>query len=345
MCVRKNESQTLKAINYSVVRFSSQSFCPVSLQLYKARVRSLFCSGRPTPTFCIHIPPTVCRAQSICSRIVAVFLESCGAAPQTLAGIHRDSHESSPCRCSDTADTDVNFTQNYSILRQFVWTKPDTLTSSRVMNSEDVAMRRLVEDVGEPFFAGWLSRFVGAFRLDRGLEVVGNREVEWKLDEWECVSVSHLLAGRRAKRVAYAIELNFTELPSGGLRWWWSCPACRRRVDALLSAHGSGSACMPVVLRVGIWVPISMAESQSKEAPAVYHGRMRTKGVDGCVWVGDTIATDCEEVMAQNCYRNAVLPRSRSSEGPSNTKRPQANAPLAPAASRASLLSFNALRG
>jgi hypothetical protein len=31
----------------------------------------------------------------------------------------------------------------------------------------------------------------------------------------------------------YSVGLLYTNLPSGGVRWWWSCPACRARVDAM----------------------------------------------------------------------------------------------------------------
>jgi hypothetical protein len=94
-------------------------------------------------------------------------------------------------------------------------------------------MRRLVEDAGEPFYAGWLSRFFGLTGQRQGFEVVGNREVEWELDESDVVIVTHPAADRKGKPICYRVGLEFTDMPCGGSRWWWSCPACRARVDVL----------------------------------------------------------------------------------------------------------------
>src|SRR5262245_29116903 len=94
-------------------------------------------------------------------------------------------------------------------------------------------MRRLVEDVGEPLFAGFLSRLTGATRLDRDTEWVGDREVSRELGDGDAVAVTHATADGRRRPVRYPIGLLFTALPSGGLRWWWSCPGCGAREDAL----------------------------------------------------------------------------------------------------------------
>lgn len=94
-------------------------------------------------------------------------------------------------------------------------------------------MRKLVEDAGEPLFAGWLSRLNGALGEDSGEVQVGNREVRWELGPGDAVTVTHPPADKTAKPVCYRIRLKFTALPTGGERWWWACPSCRARVDVL----------------------------------------------------------------------------------------------------------------
>lgn len=102
---------------------------------------------------------------------------------------------------------------------------------------------QLVEEVGESLSAGWLSRFVRATELDRGVLSVGDREVDWELTD-DGVSVTHAPADDRSAEVRYSVDLVFTDLPSGGARWWWSCPACYSRVDALyLPADRDRLAC------------------------------------------------------------------------------------------------------
>jgi hypothetical protein len=91
---------------------------------------------------------------------------------------------------------------------------------------------RLVEEVGEPLSAGWLSRVVGTTGLDSGVLSVGDREVDWELTD-DGVNVTHAPAEGAERTVSYQVRLVSTKLPSGGARWWWSCPACRSRVDAL----------------------------------------------------------------------------------------------------------------
>jgi hypothetical protein len=91
---------------------------------------------------------------------------------------------------------------------------------------------RLVEEAGEPLSAGWLSRVVRTTGLDSGVLSVGDREVDWELTDDE-VNVTHAPADGRRAALRYSVGLVFTDLPSGGSRWWWSCPACHSRVDAL----------------------------------------------------------------------------------------------------------------
>ena len=91
---------------------------------------------------------------------------------------------------------------------------------------------RLVEEVGEPFSAGWLSRVVRTTGLDEGALCVGERDVSWELEEGG-LRVTHARAEDVGRTIRYVIRLVETTLPSGGARWWWSCPACRSRVDAL----------------------------------------------------------------------------------------------------------------
>lgn len=94
-------------------------------------------------------------------------------------------------------------------------------------------MRRLVEDAGEPFCAGWLSRFIRMTALRQGFVVVGGREVKWALDELDAVIVTHPSANGIGRPIRYSVGLEFTVMPCGGSRWWWSCLHCHARVDAL----------------------------------------------------------------------------------------------------------------
>ena len=94
-------------------------------------------------------------------------------------------------------------------------------------------MASLVEDVGESLCAGWLSRFIRTTGQDCGAVQVGGREVHWKLGPTDAVTVAHSPPDATAQPVSYRIQLRYTELPSRGSRWWWSCPACRKRVDVL----------------------------------------------------------------------------------------------------------------
>jgi hypothetical protein len=89
-----------------------------------------------------------------------------------------------------------------------------------------------------------LSRLNRQTGQDRGVELVGDREVDWELDESDRVTVTHPLAGVVGEPVRYDVGLVFTDMPCGGARWWWACPACRARVDALyLPADRDRLAC------------------------------------------------------------------------------------------------------
>ncbi len=94
-------------------------------------------------------------------------------------------------------------------------------------------MPRLVEDVGEPLFAGWLSRVYRLTGKTHGVRWVCGRRVFWKLHCRVSVAVTHPPADASAEPLSYSIPLLFTDLPSGGSRWWWKCPECVRRVDVL----------------------------------------------------------------------------------------------------------------
>jgi hypothetical protein len=98
-------------------------------------------------------------------------------------------------------------------------------------------MPRLVEDVGEPLRAGWVARVVREMGLESDTLSVGNREVVWELG-YDAVTVTHARADGRRASVCYAIGLVYTDLPSGGARWWWSCPTCWRRVGTLYLPDG-----------------------------------------------------------------------------------------------------------
>lgn len=93
-------------------------------------------------------------------------------------------------------------------------------------------MPRLVENVGEPLFAGWLSRVYRLADKTNGTRWVCGRRVRWLLDVRSGLAVEHL-ASDPSETVRYTVALQFTGLPSGGDRWWWACPGCQHRVDVL----------------------------------------------------------------------------------------------------------------
>lgn len=95
--------------------------------------------------------------------------------------------------------------------------------------------RPLVEAAGPAWHAGSLQRrclFIGS---RKGAVRVGDRVLTWQLasdpfgvvvSEWE----------RRGKPLRVGIVS--TALPSGGRRWWFSCPECGRRCDLLYLRPG-----------------------------------------------------------------------------------------------------------
>ena len=94
-------------------------------------------------------------------------------------------------------------------------------------------MRRLVEDAGDPLSVSALSFDLTVFGRGDGLERVGGREVGWRLGDEAAVTLTHLPADRRRRPVSYTVGIESTVLPSGGCRWWWSCPGCGRRAGLL----------------------------------------------------------------------------------------------------------------
>ena len=80
-------------------------------------------------------------------------------------------------------------------------------------------MPRLVEDVGDPLSAGWVSRFTRASGEHRESQWIGDRRLVWEWDGADAVHVTHRPAGRVGKSLRYAVRLTFTDLPSGGRRW------------------------------------------------------------------------------------------------------------------------------
>jgi hypothetical protein len=99
-------------------------------------------------------------------------------------------------------------------------------------------MPRLVEDVGDPLYAGWVSRFTRAFTESRDSQWIGGRWLDWEWDGADVVTVTRRPAGRAGKTLRYVVRLTYTDLPSRGLRWWFMCPGCGRRVDAMYLVAG-----------------------------------------------------------------------------------------------------------
>lgn len=96
-------------------------------------------------------------------------------------------------------------------------------------------MRQWVEDAGAPMYAGWLAQCHRAARTVHGDRYVGGRRVKWRIIE-PFLGVEH--AGAAGAAVTYLVGLAFTGLPSGGARWWFRCPGCGRRVEALYLPAG-----------------------------------------------------------------------------------------------------------
>lgn len=133
--------------------------------------------------------------------------------------------ESQPCEnWSKTQDCEVELC---------VLTKVNVSGKKLCVDFEGRTMRRLVEEVGQPLFAGWLSRLNSALGESSGDVQVGDREVLWKLGPGNAVTVTHLSADKTARPVCYRVRLKYKSLPTGGDRWWWACPSCRAPVDLL----------------------------------------------------------------------------------------------------------------
>jgi hypothetical protein len=112
------------------------------------------------------------------------------------------------------------------------------------MISEGRGMPRLVEDAGEPLFAGWLSRVNRANGQLHGVRWVGGRRVAWDLDDRDGVGLTHRPADLSAPAARYVVGVVYTDLPCGGFRWWFACPGCQHRVDVLyLPADRDRVAC------------------------------------------------------------------------------------------------------
>jgi hypothetical protein len=60
---------------------------------------------------------------------------------------------------------------------------------------------------------------------------VGGRRLRWELGD--SFTVTHNKAKNAREIVSYPVEIDYTDLPSGGSRWWWLCPECKKRVDVL----------------------------------------------------------------------------------------------------------------
>lgn len=98
-------------------------------------------------------------------------------------------------------------------------------------------MPRLVEDAGGELSAGHLfKRVLFRFSLS-GTDTLGGRAVAWKVVRGG-VTVTHPPANSDGPPVTYTVPTVTTELPSKGVRRWWACPQCERRVDSLYLPAG-----------------------------------------------------------------------------------------------------------
>jgi hypothetical protein len=93
-------------------------------------------------------------------------------------------------------------------------------------------MPRLVEEAGKALYSGWLSQVYAQSGLTRGLRWVGRRRVRWFLAPTALV-VLHRPADATRDPFPYPVAIDRTPMPCGGWRWWWLCPACSRRAEAL----------------------------------------------------------------------------------------------------------------
>lgn len=97
-------------------------------------------------------------------------------------------------------------------------------------------MPRLVEEAGKALYAGWVSQVHALTGRTRGLRWVGGRRVRWFLGSGVVV-VLHRPADARRDLIYYLVPLDRTGMPCGGSRWWWRCPGCGTRAEALYLPH------------------------------------------------------------------------------------------------------------
>jgi hypothetical protein len=142
----------------------------------------------------------------------------------------------------------------------------------------------LVEDAGEPLSAGYLSRLVRLVGQDRGTLLVGDREVDWKLTD-STVSVTHAPADGTAAPVRDTIQLVDTSLPSGGLRWWWSCPGCRARVGILYLPAGRDRLACRTCCGLKYGTQYGKKRRPRKRRPILTVVRERLEWTDTAGWV------------------------------------------------------------
>lgn len=98
-------------------------------------------------------------------------------------------------------------------------------------------MKTLVEDAGGELGAGYVSRRCRLLGIRRGEMKLGGRLLCWSL-EAGAVAVTHPPVPSGGRVVKYSVRLAYTDLPSGGDRPWWLCPACGGRVDSLYLPAG-----------------------------------------------------------------------------------------------------------
>ncbi|MDB5308090.1 MAG: hypothetical protein JWO38_2292 [Gemmataceae bacterium] len=67
--------------------------------------------------------------------------------------------------------------------------------------------------------------------------MLGGRRITWELSP-RGVEVAHPGVTPLDQPVAYPVAVVTTQLPSDGSRFWWSCPACEKRVDSLYLPAG-----------------------------------------------------------------------------------------------------------
>lgn len=133
-------------------------------------------------------------------------------------------------------------------------------------------MRRLVEDAGPAWPAAELRRDVGPAGRPAGTRAVGRAAVAWAYRAGSAVDVTHdrPVGDEAPGGDAYAVRVLATRTPPGGVRWWWECPACRRRCGLLYLPAGRDRLACRVCCRLAY-------ASQSRRGPAP--GKSRRPGV------------------------------------------------------------------